>query len=42
MRDPGKRVQVERLGVSPVHRIAGAEHPAVELLDGTAHPGITP
>src|ERR1700694_5178535 len=35
IRDPSEGRHVERLGVGPVHRIAGTEHPAGGLLDGT-------
>ena len=39
VRDPGERGDVERLGELPVHRVAGAQHPAVLLLGLAAHGG---
>src|SRR3954451_7661768 len=37
MGDAGEPAHVERLGVRPVHRVAGAQHPAVGVLHGPAH-----
>src|SRR5205814_10714951 len=34
---PGEGGDVERLRVGSVHRIAGAQHPSVELLDRSTH-----
>src|SRR5438132_4126271 len=41
VRDLRERRQVERLRVGTVHRVAGAQHPAVDLLYGPAH-GLNP
>jgi effector-binding domain-containing protein len=38
VRDGGDRTHVERLRVRPIHRIAGAEQPAVQVLDVSTHP----
>jgi len=40
--DPCEGRHVERLGVGPIHRVAGAEEAAVLLLDGAAHRGSLP
>ena len=37
VRDPRQRRDVERVGELPVHRVAGAQHPAVLLLGLAAH-----
>src|SRR5438105_5382043 len=36
--DLSQRRNVQRLRVSPVHRVTGTKHSAIELLDGPAHP----
>src|ERR1700687_3103747 len=36
-RDSSEGRDVERLRVGAVHGVAGAEHPAIDLLDGAAH-----
>src|SRR3954464_7530311 len=44
LRDVGDACEarhVERLGIGAVHRVAGAQHPAVGVLDGAAHADIT-
>src|ERR1700731_1114270 len=37
--DAGEGRNIERLRIGAVHRIAGAQHPAVRLLDGAAQEG---
>src|SRR5437870_1893767 len=37
-----QRPNVERLGVGAIDRIAGAQHPAVQLFDGACHTSILP
>ena len=39
--DPRQRRDVERLREVAVHRVARAEHPAIGLLDGAAHPAVS-
>src|SRR5437667_3556697 len=35
--NPSQRRQIQWLGVSAIHRVPGAAHPAVDLLNGPAH-----
>jgi hypothetical protein len=35
--DFGKRRNIKRPGVGPIHRVAGAQHAAVDLFDSPAH-----
>jgi hypothetical protein len=39
--DPRQGRDVKRLGVIAVHRVAGAQHAAVGLFDGSAHGGLS-
>jgi hypothetical protein len=38
VRAPSERRDVEWLGERTIHRVAGAQHAAVPVLDGSRHP----